>query len=93
MISFCPRSLPTQSSLTLGLLVEVSEVLPLLLVDDGEDSGNGLSDSVARGQFEAMKIPVGLVRLVCLVHPIFHPLLPLRPAGSQPSMRLVDRPP
>jgi hypothetical protein len=37
----------TENKLTLGLLVEVSEVLPLLLVDDGEDSGNGLSDSVA----------------------------------------------
>lgn len=33
--------------LTLGLLVEIPEVLPLLLVDDGQDSGNGLSDSVA----------------------------------------------
>jgi hypothetical protein len=41
----------TESKLTLGLLVEVSEVLPLLLVDDGEDSGNGLSDSVAGCQF------------------------------------------
>lgn len=32
---------------TLGLLVELPEVLPLLLVDDSEDSGNGLADSVA----------------------------------------------
>lgn len=46
MISFfSPRY--RKDRLTLGLLVEVSEVLPLLLVDDGEDSGNGLSDSVA----------------------------------------------
>ena len=35
------------NKLTLGLLVEVSEVLPLLLVDDGEDTGDRLADSVA----------------------------------------------
>lgn len=34
----------------LGLLVELPEVLPLLLVDDSEDSGNGLADSVDLGQ-------------------------------------------
>jgi hypothetical protein len=32
------------------LLVELSEVLSLLLVDDGEDSGDGLSDAVAEGR-------------------------------------------
>lgn len=32
---------------TLGLLVELPKVLPLLLVDDSEDSGNRLADSVA----------------------------------------------
>lgn len=32
------------------LLVELSEVLSLLLVDDGEDSGDGLSDAVAAGR-------------------------------------------
>jgi hypothetical protein len=47
VISFFPI-IKQRIKLTLGLLVEVSEVLPLLLVDDGEDSGNGLSDSVAR---------------------------------------------
>jgi hypothetical protein len=47
-----------KQKLTLGLLVEVSEVLPLLLVDDGEDSGNGLSDSVA--------VRLALFFVVCL---------------------------
>ena len=37
---------------TLGLAVELPEVLPLLLVDDGEDSGDGLSDRVARSQHD-----------------------------------------
>lgn len=32
------------------LLVELSEVLSLLLVDDGEDSGDRLSDAVAEGR-------------------------------------------
>lgn len=32
---------------TLGLLVELPEVLPLLLVDDGENSGDGFADGVA----------------------------------------------
>ncbi len=32
---------------TFGFLVEFTQVLPLLLVDDGEDTGDGFSDSVA----------------------------------------------
>ena len=35
------------AQLTLGLFVELSEVLPLFLVDDGEDSSDGFADSVA----------------------------------------------
>jgi hypothetical protein len=42
------------SKLTLGLLVEVSEVLPLLLVDDGKDSCDRLSDSVAVCQWVSL---------------------------------------
>ena len=33
----------------LGVLVELPEVVSLLLVDDGEDSGDRLSNSVAKG--------------------------------------------
>ena len=33
--------------LTLGLLVEIPKVLPLLLVDDGQNSSDRLSDTVA----------------------------------------------
>jgi hypothetical protein len=38
--------------LTLGVLalVQVPDVLPLLLVDDGQDTGDGLSDGVAMGE-------------------------------------------
>jgi hypothetical protein len=30
---------------TLGVLVELSQVGPLLVVDDSEDTGNGFADS------------------------------------------------
>jgi hypothetical protein len=33
---------------TLGVLVELAEVLALLLVDDGEDTGDRLADGVAK---------------------------------------------
>ena len=46
MLSHC-SSRDKKKVLTLGLLVEIPEVLPLLLVDDGQNSSDGLSDTVA----------------------------------------------
>ena len=47
----------SRRTLSVLALVQLPNVLPLLLVDDGQDSGDGLSDTVAaRGKMNQVSV-------------------------------------